>query len=46
MQRRLIDARLQVLRAQIEPHFLYNTLANVQYLIRNDPPAARRWSAS
>jgi signal transduction histidine kinase len=40
LQRRLIDARLQVLRAQIEPHFLYNTLANVQYLIGIDPPAA------
>jgi signal transduction histidine kinase len=40
LQRRLIDARLQVLRAQIEPHFLYNTLANVQYLIGVDPPAA------
>ena len=36
LESRLTDARLQVLRAQIEPHFLYNTLANVQYLIRND----------
>lgn len=40
LQSRLLDARLQVLRAQIEPHFLYNTLANVQYLTRSDPPAA------
>jgi signal transduction histidine kinase len=39
LERRLLDARLQVLRAQIEPHFLYNTLANVQYLAANDPPA-------
>ena len=40
LQNRLLDARLQVLRAQVEPHFLYNSLANVQYLIRNDTPAA------
>ena len=40
LESRLTDARLQVLRAQIEPHFLYNTLANVQYLIRNDAAAA------
>jgi signal transduction histidine kinase len=40
LQNRLLDARLQVLRAQVEPHFLYNSLANVQYLIRNDAPAA------
>ena len=40
LQNRLLDARLQVLRAQVEPHFLYNSLANVQYLIRSDAPAA------
>jgi len=40
LESRLTDARLQVLRAQIEPHFLYNTLANVQYLIRNDTASA------
>ena len=40
LEQRLQDARLQLLRAQIEPHFLYNTLASVQYLIRNDPGAA------
>jgi signal transduction histidine kinase len=39
-QNRLLDARLQVLRAQVEPHFLYNSLANVQYLIHNDAAAA------
>jgi signal transduction histidine kinase len=40
LQQHLLASRLQVLRAQIEPHFLYNTLANVQFLIRNDPPSA------
>jgi len=31
---------LQALQAQVEPHFLYNTLANVQALTEVDPPAA------
>lgn len=38
-QRALAEANLAVLQAQIEPHFLYNTLANVQYLVRKDPKA-------
>jgi hypothetical protein len=33
-------ARLQLLRAQIEPHFLFNTLANVRSLVRIELPAA------
>jgi signal transduction histidine kinase len=33
-------ARLQLLRAQIEPHFLFNTLATVRTLVRLDRPAA------
>lgn len=35
------SARLALLQAQIEPHFLFNTLANVQSLIERDPPMAR-----
>ncbi len=31
---------MQALQAQVEPHFLYNTLANVQALTEADPPAA------
>ncbi|ALT78533.1 hypothetical protein AT984_16390 [Paucibacter sp. KCTC 42545] len=38
--RRLAEARLAVLQAQIEPHFLYNTLATVQYLLKGEPDAA------
>jgi len=38
--RELARAELQVLQAQVEPHFLWNTLANVEYLIRKDPPQA------
>ena len=36
------EARLQLMQAQIEPHFLFNTLANVLSLIDHDPPAARQ----
>ncbi|MBE9608633.1 sensor histidine kinase [Chitinilyticum piscinae] len=34
-------AQLAMLQAQIEPHFLFNTLANVQSLIDRDPALAR-----
>lgn len=34
-------AKLALLQAQIEPHFLFNTLANVQSLIEHDPPRAK-----
>lgn len=34
-------AELRLLQAQIEPHFLFNTLSNVVGLIDADPPAAR-----
>lgn len=36
LERQLAEAKLVVLSAQIEPHFLFNTLASIQYLIRND----------
>ena len=35
------EAQLKLLQAQIEPHFLFNTLANVLSLIDADPPRAR-----
>jgi len=41
-QRQVTEARLQALQAQVEPHFLYNTLANVQALTEVGPPAANR----
>jgi len=40
MERQLVQARLQVLQAQVEPHFLFNTLAAVDYLIETDAPRA------
>ncbi|HEY0884488.1 MAG TPA: sensor histidine kinase [Ramlibacter sp.] len=42
VERQLAQARLQVLQAQVEPHFLFNTLATVDYLIETDPPRASK----
>jgi signal transduction histidine kinase len=39
--RMLAEARLRALQAQIEPHFLYNTLANVVSLIGPRPAQAQ-----
>ena len=33
LERRALDARLHLLQAQVAPHFLFNTLANVQALV-------------
>jgi len=35
LERQALDARLSLLQAQIEPHFLFNTLANVQELVES-----------
>lgn len=40
MGRQLVQARLKLLQAQVEPHFLFNTLAAVDYLIETDPKRA------
>ncbi len=40
IQRQLLQARLKLLQAQVEPHFLFNTLAAVDYLIETDPKRA------
>jgi two-component system LytT family sensor kinase len=40
-QRLLIQARLDALTNQINPHFLFNTLNSVSSLIRTDPNQAR-----
>jgi hypothetical protein len=36
----VLAAELKALQAQVEPHFLYNTLANTRYLARHDPERA------
>lgn len=41
-EREATTARLKLLEAQVEPHFLYNTLAHVVSLIDTDPAIARR----
>ena len=40
LQREIVEAKMQVMQAQVEPHFLFNTLASVEYLIETDPPRA------
>lgn len=40
LSRQLAEARLQAMQAQVEPHFLFNTLAAVEHLIETDPPRA------
>jgi len=39
-EKELTEAKLHLLHAQVEPHFLYNTLANAQLLTRSDPVRA------
>jgi hypothetical protein len=40
MHRQLSEARMQMMQAQVEPHFLFNTLASVEHLIETNPPRA------
>jgi signal transduction histidine kinase len=40
LERRAVDARLRLLQAQVAPHFLFNTLANVQALVDAGSPKA------
>jgi len=40
LQTRLTQARLDALRLQLHPHFLFNTLNAIQALVRRDPGAA------
>jgi len=41
-EKRATEAQLRLLQAQIEPHFLFNTLANVQALIDHEPAKAKQ----
>jgi PAS domain S-box-containing protein len=40
-ERQVVETRLRMLQAQIEPHFLFNTLANVISLIDKEPKSAK-----
>lgn len=41
-EKELTVAKLSLLHAQVEPHFLYNTLASAQLLTRSDPARAEQ----
>jgi signal transduction histidine kinase len=40
LERQAADAKLALLQSQVEPHFLFNTLANVQALVESGSPRA------
>jgi sensor histidine kinase YesM len=40
LKRQLVEARMAAMQAQVEPHFLFNTLASIDHLIETDPPRA------
>lgn len=46
LERQALDARMRLLQAQVQPHFLFNTLANVQALVDAGSPQAPRVLAS
>jgi len=46
LERSVLEARMEALQAQIEPHFLFNTLASIDQLIRTDPPRASQMQQS
>lgn len=39
-EKELAVAKLGLLHAQVEPHFLYNTLGSAKYLVKSDPDKA------
>lgn len=41
LDKQLQEARLRLLQAQIEPHFLFNTLSNIRRLCQSDAAAGR-----
>ena len=45
LRRELVEARLEALRMQLNPHFLFNTLHAISALIHDDPEAADRMVA-
>ncbi len=42
LKAQLLAARLETLRTQLHPHFLFNTLQNITVLIEEDPALAKR----
>jgi len=46
LKRQVGEARMAAMQAQVEPHFLFNTLASIDHLIETDPPRASRMQKS
>lgn len=42
LKRQVVEARMAAMQAQIEPHFLFNTLASIDHLIEVDPARASK----
>jgi len=42
LKRQVVEARMAAMQAQVEPHFLFNTLASIDHLIETDPARASR----
>ena len=40
LKRQVIEARMAAMQAQVEPHFLFNTLASIEHLIETEPARA------
>ena len=40
LSKQAAESELNLMQAQVEPHFLFNTLASVQFLTETDPPKA------
>ncbi len=40
LAKQAVESELKLMQAQVEPHFLFNTLASVQFLTETDPRAA------
>jgi sensor histidine kinase YesM len=40
LSKQAVEAELKLMQAQVEPHFLFNTLASVHFLVETDPPKA------
>ena len=40
LKRQVVEARMAAMQAQVEPHFLFNTLASIDHLIQTDPSRA------
>ncbi len=45
LEKQLVQAKLDALKSQLHPHFLFNTLNTISALVEKDPTASRRMIA-